>query len=71
MTYTLEQLKDAGYEHGWVFGKYTQQIKLDDDLQLVLDSSKQGIMSYMQGYNDGFKAGFAEAFRPNHHELDD
>lgn len=61
--YTLDEIKETAWGHGWAFGKYTQQVVLDDDLKAFLDNSKQAIVAYMSEYNLGFKAGLAESFR--------
>lgn len=68
--FTLDEISELGYSHGWVFGKYTEQAKLDDDLKLFLDNSKQGIIAYMSSYNDGFNAGVADSPRSSDAELE-
>lgn len=67
--YTLDEIADIGWSHGFVFGKYTQQTKLDDNLQSVLDNSIDGINQYMQAFNDGFAQGLIQTSRLHHDEL--
>lgn len=67
--FTLDEIREIGYSHGWSFGKYTEQTTLDDELKEILDNSKQGILAYQSGFDDGFKAGVAESPRLNHQEL--
>lgn len=67
--YTLDEIADIGWAHGFAFGKYTQQIKLDDDLIAVLDNSIEGITQYMQSFNDGFAQGLIQTSRLHHDEL--
>ena len=66
--YTLEEISEIGSSHGFVFGKYTKQTILDDDLQAMLDNDLQAINIYMQSFNDGFKFGLAETTRLSHDE---
>lgn len=61
--YTLQEIEGIGYTHGQVFGKYTEQILIDDSLKYVLDNSKQAILAYNYGYNQGFHAGLADTHR--------
>lgn len=67
--YTLDEIADIAWAHGFVFGKYTQQTKLDDNLQSVLDNSIDGINQYMQSFNDGFAQGLIQTSRLSHDEL--
>lgn len=67
--YTLDEIADIAWLHGFVFGKYTQQTKLDDNLQSVLDNSIEGINQYMQAFNAGFSHGLIETSRLHHDEL--
>lgn len=66
--YTLDDISSIGFSHGFVFGKYTKQTILDDDLQAMLDNDLQAINIYMQSFNDGFKFGLAETTRLSHDE---
>ena len=66
--YTLDEISNIGWSHGFVFGKYTRQTILDDDLQAMLDNDLQAINIYMQSFNDGFKFGLAETTRLSHDE---
>lgn len=66
--YTLEEISEIGWSHGFVFGKYTKQTILDDDLQAMLDNDLQAINIYMQQFNIGFKFGLAETTRLSHDE---
>lgn len=66
--YTLDDISSIGFSHGFVFGKYTRQTILDDDLQAMLDNDLQAINIYMQSFNDGFKFGLAETTRLSHDE---
>lgn len=68
--YSLDEIQDEGFAHGFVFGKYTEQITLDEDLKAVLDNSKEGIKSYMDGFNSGFKQGMIETHRLSHEQLE-
>lgn len=67
--YTLDEIADIAWSHGFVFGKYTRQIILDDDLIAVLDNSIDGINQYMQSFNAGFSHGLIETSRLHHDEL--
>lgn len=67
--YTLDEITDIAWSHGFVFGKYTQQAKIDEDLQAVLDNSIEGITQYMQSFNAGFNHGLCETSRLHHNEL--
>lgn len=67
--YTLDEIADIGWAHGFAFGKYTQQTKLDNDLIAVLDNSIEGINQYMQSFNAGFNHGLIETSRLHHNEL--
>lgn len=67
--YTLDEIADIAWAHGFVFGKYTQQTILDDDLQSVLDNSIEGINQYMQAFTAGFNHGLIETSRLHHDEL--
>nr|DAJ49480.1 MAG TPA: hypothetical protein [Inoviridae sp.] len=66
--YTLEEISNIGWSHGFVFGKYTKQTILDNDLQAMLDNDLQAINIYMQQFNIGFKFGLAETTRLSHDE---
>lgn len=59
----LQEIEDVGHAHGWVFGKYTKQTQIDESLKSVLDNSKQAMIAYNRGYNQGFQAGLAETHR--------
>lgn len=59
----IEQISEVAWSHGWVFGKYTQQVMIDDDLLKVLDNSKSAIVAYNDSFREGFLAGLAEARR--------
>lgn len=61
--YTLDKIQEIGFNNGFVFGKYTLQTQIDDELQKILDNNKQAIVSYMSEFNKGFNAGIAEAHR--------
>lgn len=61
--YTLNELCDLGWSHGFVFGKYTKQIMLDDDLLAALDNSQKNIDCYMNAFVSGYRAGSADTVR--------
>lgn len=61
--FTLDEIKETGYSHGWTFGKYTEQIMIDAKLKEILDNDKEAILAYQSSYNDGFKAGVADSPR--------
>ena len=67
--YTLDEIADIGWAHGFAFGKYTQQARIGEDLQAVLDNSIEGITQYMQSFNAGFGHGLIETSRLHHNEL--
>ena len=67
--YTLDEIEDIAWSHGFVFGKYTKQTILDDDLQAMLDNDLQAINIYMQQFNIGFKFGLAETTRLSHDDF--
>ena len=67
--YTLDEIEDIAWSHGFVFGKYTKQTILDDDLQAMLDNDLQAINTYMQQFNIGFKFGLAETTRLSHDDF--
>lgn len=51
---------DVGWEHGWVFGKYTKRVTIDDNLLRLLDNATELIKQYHDGYCEGFRDGLAE-----------
>ena len=67
--YTLDEISNIGWSHGFVFGKYTRQTILDDDLQAMLDDDLQAINIYMQSFNDGFAKGLIETTRLSHDDF--
>lgn len=67
---TLQEIQDEGFAHGFVFGKYTEQVSLNEDLKAILDNSKEGIQAYMRGFNMGFKQGMIETHRTPHEQLE-
>lgn len=67
--YTLDEIADIAWSHGFVFGKYTRQVNIDEGLQAVLDNSIEGITQYMQSFNAGFDCGLCETSRLHHNEL--
>lgn len=67
--YTLDEISSIGFSHGFVFGKYTRQTILDDDLQAMLDNDLQAIKIYMQQFNIGFDFGLAETTRLSHDDF--
>lgn len=67
---TLQEIQDEGFAHGFVFGKYTEQVSLDKDLKALLDNNKEGIQAYMDGFNSGFKQGMIETHRLSHEQLE-
>lgn len=68
--YSLDEIQDEGFAHGFVFGKYTEQVSLNEDLKALLDNSKEGIQAYMDGFNLGFKQGMIETHRLSHEQLE-
>lgn len=68
--YSLDEIQDEGFAHGFVFGKYTEQVSLNEDLKALLDNSKEGIQAYMDGFNSGFKQGMIETHRLSHEQLE-
>lgn len=34
--FSIEEIQEIGYQNGFVFGKYTKQITLDDDFERCL-----------------------------------
>lgn len=57
------EIQETAWEHGWLFGKYTKQVILSDDLLKILDNSERLILLYNQHYNLGFKSGVADTVR--------
>lgn len=60
---TIDDIKDTAFGHGFAFGKYTEQIIIDDKLKEVLDTNQDAIKAYMVSYNEGFNLGFADTLR--------
>ena len=60
---TIDDIKDTAFGHGFAFGKYTEQIIIDDKLKEVLDTNQDAIKAYMASYNEGFNLGFADTLR--------
>lgn len=60
---TIDDIKDTAFGHGFAFGKYTEQIVIDDKLKEVLDTNQDAIKAYMASYNEGFNLGFADTLR--------
>lgn len=60
---TIDEIKDVAFGHGFAFGKYTEQIIIDDKLKEVLDTNQDAIKAYMASYNEGFNLGFADTLR--------
>lgn len=60
---TMDELKDTAFGHGFAFGKYTEQVIIDDKLKALLDTNQDAMRLYMQSYNDGFNLGFADTLR--------
>lgn len=63
---TIDEIKDVAFGHGFAFGKYTEQIIIDDKLKEVLDTNQDAIKAYMASYNEGFNLGFADTLRYEH-----
>jgi len=63
---TIDDIKDTAFGHGFAFGKYTEQIIIDDKLKEVLDTNHDAIKAYMASYNEGFNLGFADTLRYEH-----
>ncbi len=63
---TIDEIKDVAFGHGFAFGKYTEQIIIDDKLKEVLDTNQDAIKAYMSSYNEGFNLGFADTLRYEH-----
>lgn len=59
----IEKVKEIAYEYGFVFGKYTSQITIDDELLKELDNSNLLIVAYIESYYEGVKAGIADTHR--------
>lgn len=53
-------LADVAYSHGYVFGKHTTQIMLDDKFLTFLSNNPTALKLYHENYCIGFKAGFAD-----------
>lgn len=60
---TIDDIKDTAFGHGFAFGKYTEQIVIDDKLKEVLDTNQDAIKAYMASYNEGFNLGLADTLR--------
>ena len=60
---TIDDIKDTAFGHGFAFGKYTEQIIIDDKLKEILDTNQDAIKAYMASYNEGFNLGFADTLR--------
>lgn len=60
---TIDEIKETAFGHGFAFGKYTEQIIIDDKLKEVLDTNHDAIEAYMASYNEGFNLGFADTLR--------
>lgn len=60
---TLDEIKEQAFGHGFAFGKYTEQVILDDEFKKVLDTDQVAMREYMTAYNDGFNTGFADTLR--------
>lgn len=60
---TIDELKDTAFGHGFAFGKYTEQVIIDDRLKALLDTNQGAMREYMASYNDGFNLGFADTLR--------
>ena len=60
---TIDEIKETAFGHGFAFGKYTEQIIIDDKLKEVLDTNHDAIKAYMTSYNEGFNLGFADTLR--------
>ena len=60
---TIDDIKDTAFGHGFAFGKYTEQVIIDDKLKEVLDTNQDAIKAYMASYNEGFNLGFADTLR--------
>lgn len=60
---TMDELKDTAFGHGFAFGKYTEQVIIDDKLKALLDTNQDAMRLYIQSYNDGFNLGFADTLR--------
>lgn len=60
---TIDEIKETAFGHGFAFGKYTEQIIIDDKLKEVLDTNQHAIKAYMASYNEGFNLGFADTLR--------
>ncbi len=63
---TIDEIKDVAFGHGFAFGKYTEQVMIDDKLKAILDTNQDAIKTYMAAYNDGFNLGFADTLRYEH-----
>ena len=44
---TIDEIKDVAFGHGFAFGKYTEQIIIDDKLKEVLDTKHDAIKAYL------------------------
>lgn len=59
----LDCVKEEAWGHGWVFGKYTVQTKLSDELVKLLDNSNAMMIAYIEEYVVGVRAGMADTHR--------
>lgn len=67
---TIDEIKDVAFGHGFAFGKYTEQVMIDDKLKAILDTNQDAMRLYMQSYNEGFNLGFADTLRYERFDID-
>lgn len=56
-------VSEAAYEKGYVFGKYTQDVLLKQDILELLENSNELMNIFRLEFNNGFKAGQADTNR--------
>lgn len=58
----LNDFENHAFSHGFVFGKHLQQIQLTDDFLNFINSDPAKFLPfYIDCYNKGFNAGFADS----------
>lgn len=58
-----QKVAERAYEIGYVFGKYTQQVLLEEDLLKEIDNSNKLLNIYLENFNNGVKSGMSDTHR--------
>ncbi|MEB3767724.1 hypothetical protein [Acinetobacter sp. MD2] len=59
----LQRVQDAAFAKGFAFGKYTNDVPLEQDIIDLVDNSNELMREFLAEYRRGFTAGMLETIR--------